>query len=98
MLNNDVISQIFLGFISFLSNFISALSGGGAGLIQLPALLFLGLPLDNGVATYDSDYPGDIFHIGSTANACKDVTIKLVLEVCDGTGACGIYETEFTCG
>ena len=59
-------------------------------------LLFLGLPLDNGVATYDSDYPGDIFHIGSTANACKDVTIKLVLEVCDGTGACGIYETEFT--
>ena len=52
MLNNDIIYQIFLGFISFLSNFISALSGGGAGLIQLPALLFLGLPFSKALATH----------------------------------------------
>ena len=52
MLNNDILSQIFLGFISFLSNFISALSGGGAGLIQLPALLFLGLPFSKALATH----------------------------------------------
>ena len=44
MLNYDIFSQIVLGIISLFSNFISALSGGGAGLIQLPALLFLGLP------------------------------------------------------
>jgi len=31
MLNNDIFSQIILGIISFFSNFISALSGGGAG-------------------------------------------------------------------
>ena len=52
MLSNDIISQILLGFISFLSNFISALSGGGAGLIQLPALLFLGLPFSKALATH----------------------------------------------
>ena len=52
MLNDDVISQIFLGFISFLSNFISALSGGGAGLIQLPALIFFGLPFSKALATH----------------------------------------------
>ena len=52
MVSIDIFSQIFLGFISFLSNFISALSGGGAGLIQLPALLFFGLPFSNALATH----------------------------------------------
>ena len=52
MLSNDIISQILLGFISFLSNFISALSGGGAGLIQLPALIFFGLPFSKALATH----------------------------------------------
>ena len=52
MLNNDIFSQIFLGFVSFFSNFISALSGGGAGLIQLPALLFFGLPFSKALATH----------------------------------------------
>ena len=52
MLNNDIVSQFSLGFISFLSNFISALSGGGAGLIQLPALLFFGLPYSKALATH----------------------------------------------
>ena len=52
MLNNDIVPQILLGFVSFFSNFISALSGGGAGLIQLPALLFFGLPFSKALATH----------------------------------------------
>ena len=52
MLNTDIISQIVLGVISIFSNFISALSGGGAGLIQLPALLFFGLPFSKALATH----------------------------------------------
>ena len=52
MLNNDISSQIILGFVSLFSNFISALSGGGAGLIQLPALLFFGLPFSKALATH----------------------------------------------
>ena len=52
MVSIDIVSQIFLGFISIFSNFISALSGGGAGLIQLPALLFFGLPFSKALATH----------------------------------------------
>ncbi len=52
MLNNDIVSQTFLGFVSLFSNFLSALSGGGAGLIQLPALLFFGLPFSKALATH----------------------------------------------
>ena len=52
MLSTDIISQIFLGIVSIISNFISALSGGGAGLIQLPALLFFGLPFSKALATH----------------------------------------------
>ena len=52
MVNTDIFSQITLGFVSIVSNFISALSGGGAGLIQLPALLFFGLPFSKALATH----------------------------------------------
>ncbi len=52
MLDNEIILQFFLAFISLFSNFISALSGGGAGLIQLPALLFFGLPFSKALATH----------------------------------------------
>ncbi len=52
MSNSDIFSQIILGIVSIFSNFISALSGGGAGLIQLPALLFLGVPFPKALATH----------------------------------------------
>ena len=52
MVNIDTFSQIFLGIVSIISNFISALSGGGAGLMQLPALLFCGLPFSKALATH----------------------------------------------
>ena len=48
----DNISLLFLGLVSIVSNFLSALSGGGAGLIQLPSLLFFGLPFPNALATH----------------------------------------------
>jgi len=38
--------------ISLLANVFSALSGGGAGLIQLPVLIFLGLPFGVALATH----------------------------------------------
>lgn len=37
---------------SFAANFFSALSGGGAGLIQFPMLIFLGLPFGVALATH----------------------------------------------
>ncbi len=45
-------SQLLLFIISLLANLFSAFSGGGAGLIQLPALIFLGLPFGVALATH----------------------------------------------
>lgn len=46
------IDQLLLFVISFVANLFSAFAGGGAGLIQLPALIFLGLPFSIALATH----------------------------------------------
>jgi uncharacterized membrane protein YfcA len=48
----ETIDQLVLFVISLLANLFSAFSGGGAGLIQLPALIFLGLPFAVALATH----------------------------------------------
>ncbi len=47
-----VLEQCVLFVISLLANGLSALAGGGAGLLQLPALLFLGLVFGTALATH----------------------------------------------
>jgi len=44
--------QLILLLISGVANLFSAFAGGGAGLIQLPALIFLGLPFSIALATH----------------------------------------------
>lgn len=44
--------HLLLFLASFLANWFSALSGGGAGLIQFPMLIFLGLPFGVALATH----------------------------------------------
>ncbi len=44
--------QLFLFLISLAANTFSALAGGGAGLLQLPALIFLGLTFSVALATH----------------------------------------------
>ncbi len=44
--------QVILFVASFIANWFSALSGGGAGLIQFPMLIFLGLPFGVALATH----------------------------------------------
>ena len=48
----SITEQLLLFFISLIANVFSAFSGGGAGLIQLPALIFLGLPFSIALATH----------------------------------------------
>ena len=48
----DTTDQLVLFAISLVANLFSAFSGGGAGLIQLPALIFLGLPFVVALATH----------------------------------------------
>jgi len=44
--------HVLLFFISLIANIFSAFAGGGAGLIQLPSLIFLGLPFGLALATH----------------------------------------------
>ncbi|MEH6812623.1 MAG: sulfite exporter TauE/SafE family protein [Motiliproteus sp.] len=48
----DIAEQILLLIISYLANTLSALAGGGAGLLQFPVLLFLGLSFGTALATH----------------------------------------------
>lgn len=46
------LEQLLLFVISLIANIFSAFAGGGAGLIQFPALIFLGLPFGIALATH----------------------------------------------
>ena len=46
------LQQLVLFLISLVANAFSAFAGGGAGLLQLPALIFLGLPFAIALATH----------------------------------------------
>lgn len=48
----DGFDQLTLFVVSLIANLFSAFSGGGAGLIQLPVLIFLGLPFAIALATH----------------------------------------------
>lgn len=43
---------LLLFIVAIIANFFSALAGGGAGLIQFPVLIFLGLPFGTALATH----------------------------------------------
>ena len=49
---NSATQHISLIVIALFSNFLSALAGGGAGLVQLPSLILLGLPFTKALATH----------------------------------------------
>ncbi len=48
----DYTQLVILFLIAIAANWFSALAGGGAGLIQLPLLIFLGLPFPLALATH----------------------------------------------
>ncbi|HHJ34132.1 MAG TPA: sulfite exporter TauE/SafE family protein [Gammaproteobacteria bacterium] len=66
--------QLLIFIISLIANLFSALSGGGAGLIQLPALLFLGLPFGLALATHK--VATIALGLGATARHLKDNRIE----------------------
>jgi len=50
--DNSLNKNISIFLISFLSNTFSAISGGGAGLLQLPALILFGIPYHQALASH----------------------------------------------
>ncbi|HEC28657.1 MAG TPA: sulfite exporter TauE/SafE family protein [Gammaproteobacteria bacterium] len=71
----DLNSQLILFVVSLLANIFSAFSGGGAGLIQLPLLLFLGLPFGIALATHK--VASVALGIGATLRHLKTNTLEL---------------------
>lgn len=47
-----IVDHLILLAVSLTANILSAMAGGGAGLLQLPALIFLGLPFSVALATH----------------------------------------------
>ena len=66
--------QLLIFVISLIANLFSALSGGGAGLIQLPVLIFLGLPFGLALATHK--VATIALGIGATARHLKENRIE----------------------
>ena len=52
MILDTTFNKTIIFFVSILSNLLSAISGGGAGLIQLPLLLIIGLKYSVALTTH----------------------------------------------
>ena len=50
--DHSLFKSIYIFLISFFSNTFSAISGGGAGLLQLPALILFGVPYYQALASH----------------------------------------------
>ncbi|MFN2348329.1 MAG: sulfite exporter TauE/SafE family protein [Thioalkalivibrio sp.] len=70
----SILDQSLLFVIALVANLLSALSGGGAGLIQLPALIFLGLPF--GVALATHKVASVALGLGATLRHLKESTLE----------------------
>lgn len=66
---------LILLLVSFLANAFSAFVGGGAGLLQLPVLLFLGLPFSMALATHKLATVA--LGAGATLRHCRERTLDL---------------------
>lgn len=69
------LDQLLLFVVSLVANLFSALAGGGAGLLQLPALLFLGLPFSVALATHK--VASVFLGIGATTRHLKSSRLNL---------------------
>ncbi len=70
-----MLDYLILLLVSFLANAFSAFVGGGAGLLQLPVLLFLGLPFSMALATHKLATVA--LGVGATLRHCRERTLDL---------------------
>ena len=71
------LDQLILFIVSLVANMFSAFSGGGAGLVQLPALIFLGLPFTVALATHK--VASVALGIGATVRNLKEGRLARIL-------------------
>lgn len=75
------LDQLILFIVSLIANIFSAFAGGGAGLIQFPVLIFLGLPFGIALATHK--IASVALGVGATIRNLREgsLNIKLVLVI-----------------
>ena len=71
----SISEQLLLFVISYIANTFSAFAGGGAGLIQLPMLIFLGLPFSIALATHK--VASVALGVGATIRHLRSGTLNL---------------------
>lgn len=69
----NLTEQLLLFIVSLVANLFSAFAGGGAGLLQFPALIFLGLPF--GVALATHKVASVALGVGATLRHARERTI-----------------------
>ena len=84
-----MLEQISIFFISLVANVFSAFAGGGAGLIQLPALIFLGLPFAIALATHK--VASVALGLGATARHLKNRQFQKKYILLMLSGIPGVY-------
>ena len=75
--NYSFFENISILLISFFSNTFSAISGGGAGLIQLPSLILYGIPYQQALSTHK--FATVALGIGSSIRNYKSLKKELVI-------------------
>ncbi len=78
-MGSDYLIQILLTITAVFSNFLSAFSGGGAGLIQLPTLLFLGLSFPQALSTHK--LASVALGLGASLRHLRENTLNLRLSI-----------------
>ena len=74
-----LIEFIALFAIAIIANALAAFAGGGAGLLQLPILIFMGLPFGTALATHKIATVA--LGVGSSARYWREKNIELVFSV-----------------
>lgn len=70
-IDNSLFQSIYIFLISFGSNTFSAISGGGAGLLQLPALILSGVPYYQALASHK--FATVALGLGGSLRNCKSL-------------------------
>jgi len=85
----DILEQLILLVLAIIANWFSALAGGGAGLIQLPMLIFMGLPFSLALATHKVATVA--LGVGATTRHLKEGHLQpWLLALIAGTGIPGV--------
>ena len=72
-----IVSKFIIFIISYLSNVFSSIAGGGAGLIQLPALILFGIPYYKALAAHKIATVA--LGIGGSIRNCKNLEKNYLL-------------------